>query len=288
MIFLWILSLTLFLLGLYFLLSEVFRFPSARSARLTRRFAGKKSSSRLTEKILSRLRGKIRLPGRLHDKLALGLALRETGTDPDADGCLISALIRGLAAALAVLSLGLMSPWAILFSPVVGFLFFLLSLASPYRAAEKYLGSLLREVPALVLFIENRRKMGGGVYRILSSYLPYAGKAMKREISVVLSEMSSGDEEKALVLWERRISSPRVSSLCRSLVALSRGEDTESFWKELSERMAEEEKAMREKEAGRLPRSLHRLSLCLLGVFLMTFLSVILFQIIGTLGVMFG
>ena len=94
--------------------------------------------------------------------------------------------------------------------------------------------------------------------------------------------------EAALTRLEARVGSTLLSDVTRGLIGILRGDDTSLYWSALSLKLADIQRQQLKQKAQKVPGKVKRLSMCLFGCFVMTYMSVIVWQIFTSLGVLFG
>ncbi len=144
------------------------------------------------------------------------------------------------------------------------------------------------ELPRLVFTIEKTLKHNRDVLYMLESYAENAGSEMKHELNITAADMRSGNYEAAITRLESRVGSSMMSDVCRGLIGILRGDDTEMYWASLSIKFSDIQRQQLRLQARKVPRKVKRLSMCLLLCFMLIYVVVILQQIMSSIGVLFG
>ena len=144
------------------------------------------------------------------------------------------------------------------------------------------------ELPRLVFNIEKTLKHNRDVLYMLESYSKTAGPEMKHELDITAADMRSGNYEAAITRMESRVGSSMMSDVCRGLIGVLRGDDTEMYWASLAIKFSDAQRQQLRLQAQKAPRKVKRLSMCLLVCFMLIYVVVILAQIVNSLGVLFG
>ena len=144
------------------------------------------------------------------------------------------------------------------------------------------------ELPRLVFNIDKTLKHNRDVLYMLESYAKTAGPEMKYEPDVTAADMRSGNYEAAITRLEARVGSSMMSDVCRGLIGILRGDDTEMYWASLAIKFSDAQRQQLRIQAQQVPRKVKRLSMCLLVCFMLIYVVVILAQIVNSLGVLFG
>lgn len=178
-----------------------------------------------------------------------------------------------------------------LLCPVVLFLAFFL-----YRLESRSVGVRIKEkrrrieyeLPRLVFTIEKTLKHSRDVLYMLESYAKHAGPEMKDELDITVADMRSGNYEAAITRLESRVGSSMMSDVCRGLIGIIRGDDTEMYWASLDIKFNDIQRQQLRMQAQKVPRKVKRLSMCLLICFMLIYVVVIIFEILGSVGVLFA
>ena len=144
------------------------------------------------------------------------------------------------------------------------------------------------ELPRLVFNIDKTLKHNRDVLYMLESYAKTAGPEMKYELDVTAADMRSGNYEAAITRLEARVGSSMMSDVCRGLIGILRGDDTEMYWASLAIKFSDAQRQQLRIQAQQVPRKVKRLSMCLLVCFMLIYVVVLLAQIVNSLGVLFG
>lgn len=178
-----------------------------------------------------------------------------------------------------------------LLSPVIAFMAVFL-----YLRESKSVGAKIKEkrkkieyeLPRLVFTIEKTLKHNRDVLYMLESYAKHAGTEMKNELDITVADMKSGNYEAALTRLESRVGSSQMSDVCRGLIGILRGDDTEMYWASLSIKFNDIQRQQLRLQAQKVPKKVKRLSMCLLVCFMLIYVVVIVFEIINSVGILFA
>ena len=101
------------------------------------------------------------------------------------------------------------------------------------------------------------------------------------------ADMRSGSYEAALTRFEARFNSPLLSDIVRGLIGVLRGDNGVHYFQMLSHDMKQLELQRLKAKAMKIPPKIRVFSFVLLMCFLVTYLSIIIYEIIHSLGGMF-
>ena len=114
-----------------------------------------------------------------------------------------------------------------------------------------------------------------------------SGPVFSAELDVLTADMRSGSYEAALTRFEARFNSPLLSDIVRGLIGVLRGDNGVHYFQMLSHDMKQLELQRLKAKAMKIPPKIRVFSFVLLMCFLVTYLSIIIYEIIHSLGGMF-
>jgi len=144
-----------------------------------------------------------------------------------------------------------------------------------------------QELPRFVATVTQELKASRDVLGIADHYKQNAGEVFAAELDILTADMRSGSYEAALTRFEARINSPLLSDIVRGLIGVLRGDDGAMYFQMLSHDMKQLELQRLKAKAMKIPPKIRVFSFMLLMCFLFTYLAIIVFEIINSLGGMF-
>ena len=147
-------------------------------------------------------------------------------------------------------------------------------------------GELEGELPRFVSTIEQELKNSRDVLSIVENYKKNAGKEFANELEILAADMRSSSYEAALTRFEARINSPMLSDVVRGLIGVLR-DDGAMYFQMLSHDFKQMELQHLKKEAQKIPPKIRVFSFLMLVCFIVTYLAIIVFEILKSMGSMF-
>jgi hypothetical protein len=144
------------------------------------------------------------------------------------------------------------------------------------------------ELPRLVSTIDKTLEHSRDVLTMLEDYKRSAALELRDELAVTVADMRSGNYESALTRLEARVGSSMLSDVTRGLIGVLRGDETRLYWSALSVKFADMQRQMLKQQAQKVPGKVKKLSMCLLVCFLLTYLVVIVVEVMSSLGAIFS
>lgn len=276
--------------GLYFVFADLLKIPRLATERALIS-AGRRERSlvkSLETLILGwslKLARFIRMDEYKHRRLEIKLTAAGLDMTPEvytAYGILKPALILlGIIPCLFVLPI---------FSPVIVVLAILTWFKENRRADElvKARMELIEgELPRFVATIHQKLEASRDVLRILENYKKHAGSDFNRELDVLTADMRSSSYEAALIRFEARMGSAIISDIVRGLIGILRGDDGRMYFQMLSHDLKAMELQRLKAKAAKIPPKIRVFSFVMLMCFMMTYIVIIVYQIIHSLGALF-
>lgn len=123
--------------------------------------------------------------------------------------------------------------------------------------------------------------------RILENYKKHAGEDFARELDILTADMRSSSYEAALIRFEARMGSATVSDITRGLIGVLRGDDGRMYFQMLSHDLKQVELRRLKAKAAKIPPKIRVFSFIMLACFMLTYIVIILFQIVTSMGALF-
>lgn len=281
----------LFGVGLFFILADVYAIPYYKTSKAVESLSKlQKEKTSGLDLWLGGIAGwlAVRLPMDPFKKSQLEADLRTAQMDVTPEMFRANAIVKALLVGIMAIPMAFIFP---LLCPVVLFLavfLYNMEIKSVSKRIQGKRAKIEYELPRLVFNIEKTLKHNRDVLYMLESYSKTAGPEMKHELDITAADMRSGNYEAAITRMESRVGSSMMSDVCRGLIGVLRGDDTEMYWASLAIKFSDAQRQQLRIQAQQVPRKVKRLSMCLLICFMLIYVVVILAQIVNSLGVLFG
>jgi tight adherence protein C len=281
----------LFGVGLFFVLADVYAIPYYKTSKAVESLSKlQKEKTSGLDLWLGGIAGWLadRLPMDPFKRSQLEADLRTAQMDVTPEMFRANAIVKAMLIGIMAIPMAFIFP---LLCPVVLFLAVFLYNMEIKSVSKRIQGKRTKieyELPRLVFNIEKTLKHNRDVLYMLESYSKTAGPEMKHELDITAADMRSGNYEAAITRMESRVGSSMMSDVCRGLIGVLRGDDTEMYWASLAIKFSDAQRQQLRIQAQQVPRKVKRLSMCLLICFMLIYVVVILAQIVNSLGVLFG
>ena len=143
------------------------------------------------------------------------------------------------------------------------------------------------ELPRMVATIEQELKASRNVIGMLERFRLNAGESLTGELDILLADMRSSNYEAALTRFEARINSPMLSDVVRGLIGVMRGDDSAVYFQMLAHDFKQMELQRLKAKAQKIPPKIRVFSFAMLMCFLLTYLAIICYVAVTSLGEMF-
>ena len=135
--------------------------------------------------------------------------------------------------------------------------------------------------------ITQELKASRDVLGILENFKKNAGEAFGNELDILTADMRSSSYEAALTRFEARINSPMLSDITRGLIGVLRGDEGGVYFQMLTHDMKQLELQRLKAQAMKIPPKIRIFSFIMLMCFLMTYMAIIVYEILRSLSGMF-
>lgn len=277
-------------LGLFFLAASLLHLPTIGAAKA---MLGTAKQERKGAKTLEtcfmilavRLSHYIRMDE--YKKSRMGNVLKASGMNLTPEVYQAYALVKAGTVLLAVIPCAILMP---LLVPVVVVLALLLYFKEGQKADEKLKAKreeIEGELPRMVATIEQELKASRNVIGMLERFKENAGPALTGELDILLADMRSSNYEAALTRFEARLNSPMLSDVVRGLIGVLRGDDSSVYFQMLAHDFKQIELQRLKAQAQKIPPKIRVFSFVMLACFLLTYLAIICYVALESLGGMF-
>ncbi len=277
-------------LGLFFIIADVLKLPSLAAQRAMQS-AGKQGSAKI-KNIDIMIQGWAVKPSKYipideYKRNRMKNTLNASGINMTPEEYMASAIIKSGLIALGVVPFLIILP---LLAPVIVFLSVLVYFKEIGKADEELKekrDKIERELPRFVATITQELKASRDVLSILENFKKNAGEDFTDELDILTADMRSSSYEAALTRFEARINSPMLSDITRGLIGVLRGDDGTMYFQMLSHDMKQLELQRLKAQAMKIPPKIRVFSFVMLMCFLLTYMAIIIYEIIRSLSGMF-
>lgn len=277
-------------LGLFFLAASILRLPTIGAAKaMLGTVKQDKKSAKTIETYLMTV--SVRVAKYIHmeeyRRSRMSNILKASGMNLTPELYQAYAFVKAGAILLGVIPCVLLLP---LLSPVVVILAVLTYFKESQKADERLNAKrdeIEGELPRLVATIEQELKSSRNVIGMLERFKENAGSALTGELDVLLADMRSSNYEAALTRFEARLNSPMLSDVVRGLIGVLRGDDSAVYFQMLAHDFKQLELQRLKAKAQKIPPKIRVFSFAMLMCFLITYLAIICYVAVTSLGGMF-
>lgn len=277
-------------LGLFFLAASVLRLPTIGAAKaMLGTVKQDKKAAKTIETYLMTV--SVRVAKYIHmdeyRRSRMSNILKASGMNLTPEVYQAYAFVKAGAILLGVIPCVLLLP---LLSSVVVILAVLTYFKESQKADERLKAKrdeIEGELPRLVATIEQELKSSRNVIGMLERFKENAGPALTGELDVLLADMRSSNYEAALTRFEARLNSPMLSDVVRGLIGVLRGDDGAVYFQMLAHDFKQLELQRLKAKAQKIPPKIRVFSFAMLMCFLITYLAIICYVAVTSLGGMF-
>lgn len=193
---------------------------------------------------------------------------------------IVKSSVIGLCVIPCLVALPLLTP-VVLFAAILVY-FKEIRRADEVLAAKR--GKIEQELPRFVATITQELKASRDVLSMLEHFKRNAGVDFAAELDILTADMRSSSYEAALTRFEARFNSPMLSDITRGLIGVLRGDDGGLYFQMLAHDMKQLELQRLKAQTMKIPPKIRVFSFGLLLCFLLTYIVIIVCEILTSLG----
>ena len=276
--------------GLFFVAADLLRLPTLAAQRAMLA-AGRQTRAKpkLTDTLLQsaavRLSRHIRMDE--YKKIRMGNVLSAAGLNTTPELFTASAIVKAGALGLGIIPALMILP---LLAPIILILAILVYFKEIRKADEALSAKrskIEQDLPRFVATISQELKASRDVLTMLEHFKSNAGEDFSSELDILTADMRSSSYEAALTRFESRINSPMLSDITRGLIGVLRGDEAVVYFQMLSHDMKQLELQRLKAQAMKIPPKIRVFSFTMLMCFLLTYMAIIIYEILTSLSGMF-
>ena len=276
--------------GLFFIAADLLRLPSLATQKAM--LAAGKQARTKTKTIDALLQNAaVRLSRFIHmDEYRRGRmknVLSAAGLNMTPELFAASAIVKAAAVALLAVPCLVVLPLLAAVALFLAVLIYFKEIRKADEALSAKRSRIEQELPRFVATITQELKASRDVLAILENFKKNAGEDFGAELDILTADMRSSSYEAALTRFEARFNSPMLSDITRGLIGVLRGDDGAMYFQMLAHDMKQLELQRLKAQAMKIPPKIRVCSFVMLMCFLLTYMVIIVFEIITSLGGMF-
>ncbi len=277
-------------IGLFFIMADILKLPTMATTKAMMEAAKQaKGKAKTTDTLMRTVAVKLSkvIPIDEYKRIRMVNTLSAAGLSETPELFTASAIVKAGAIGLLAIPCLVALP---LLAPVVLFLAILIYFKEIRKADEalsKKRTQIETELPRFVATITQELKASRDVLSMLESYKQNAGDTFASELDILTADMRSSSYEASLTRFEARFNSPMLSDITRGLISVLRGDDGVVYFQMLSHDMKQMELQKLKAQAMKIPPKIRIFSFIMLMCFMLTYMAIIVYEIITSLSGMF-
>lgn len=281
---------TLLAAGLFFIAADLLRLPKLATQKAMLE-AGRQAKPK-AKTVDALLRGaavqlSAHIPMDEYKKSRMAKVLSAAGLDLSPELFTAQAIVKACAIALGILPALMILPLLAPFLLFLAVLVYFKEIRKADEALSEKRGRIEQELPRFVATVTQELKASRDVLSMVENFKKNAGADFAAELDVLTADMRSSSYEAALTRFEARFNSPMLSDVTRGLIGVLRGDDGAVYFQMLTHDMKQLELQRLKAQAMKIPPKIRVFSFVMLMCFLLTYMAIIIYQIITSLGGMF-
>lgn len=278
-----------FAAGLFFILADVFRIPTVMTMKAMSS-AGKREKKKGRNLEMFLMDGAVlagrHLPMNPHKKARLAATLRAAGIDMSPETYSAYVYIKTGSILLGIIPCMMILPLASVMVVMIALMVYFKETGRADEMLRAKRDEIESEMSRFASTIEQELKNSRDVLSILENYKKNAGEKFAQELDIVCADMRSSSYEAALTRFEARLNSAQLSDVVRGLIGVLRGDDSAVYFQMLVHDFKQIEIRRLKERAQKIPPKIRKYSFLMLMCFMVTYLFIIIYEIIKSMGTM--
>lgn len=226
------------------------------------------------------------LPMNLHKKAKLAATLRAAGIDKTPETYTAYAYIKAAIVLIGVIPCVMIMPLVSIGVVMAALMVYFKEIGKADELMRAKREVIESELSRFASTIEQELKSSRDVLSILENYKKNAGEEFAKELDIVCADMRSSSYEAALTRFEARLNSSQLSDIVRGLIGVLRGDDSAVYFQMLVHDFKQIEIQRLKAKAQKIPPKIRKYSFLMLMCFMITYLFIIGYEIIKSMGSM--
>lgn len=278
-----------FAAGLFLILADVFKIPTIMTLKAMAD-VGKEQKKQNKNFDMVLMDGAVllgrHLPMNPHKKAKLAATLRAAGINKTPETYIAYAYVKAGVALTGVLPCVLLMPLASIGVVLAALIVYFKETGRADELMRAKREIIESELSRFASTIEQELKNSRDVLSILENYKKNAGEEFAKELDIVCADMRSSSYEAALTRFEARLNSSQLSDIVRGLIGVLRGDDSAVYFQMLVHDFKQIEIQRLKAKAQKIPPQIRKYSFLMLMCFMITYLFIIGYEIIKSMGSM--
>lgn len=278
-----------FAVGLFLILADVFRIPTIMTLKAMSD-VGKEQKRKNRNFDMMLLDGAVllgrHLPMNPHKKAKLAATLRASGINKTPEVYTAYAYIKAGIVLIGVIPCLIIMPLLSIGVVMAALMVYFKEIGKADELMRAKREVIESELSRFASTIEQELKSSRDVLSILENYKKNAGEEFAKELDIVCADMRSSSYEAALTRFEARLNSSQLSDIVRGLIGVLRGDDSAVYFQMLVHDFKQIEIQRLKAKAQKIPPQIRKYSFLMLMCFMVTYLFIIGYEIIKSMGSM--
>lgn len=276
--------------GLYFIIADRLKIPYLKASKAIMNMG--RTDRKLTsviEAVIMDLSMKLSkfIPMDIYKRNRMSATLKAAGIAMTPECYQAHAIIKALAVGILIAPCLLVFPLISAAVVVLAVLVYFKEIQKAEKHMETRREEIETELLRFVSTVEQELLSTRDVLSTLEKFKKNTTPAFADELGITCADMRSGGYEVALMRMEARVNSPMLSDVVRGLISVIRGDNGIVYFQMLSHDFKQAELRKLKSKAQKIPGKIRVFSIIMLMCFLATYLVVIAYQVILSVGVMF-
>lgn len=197
--------------------------------------------------------------------------------------CILKGGLIGLFTIPCLFILPIASPFFL----VLGIMIYFQEVGKADRLLEKKREKVEVQLPRFAATIAQELQNSRDILSIIERFKKSSNEVFANELDILTADMRSASYETALARCQTRMNSPMLVDIMQGLTAVLRGDDGKVYFQMLAHDFKQLELQKLKAEALKIPPKIRKLSFSIMVCLLLVYLTIIVYEIIRSMGAMF-
>lgn len=275
--------------GLFFLVADAIKLPTLATEKALILATNTTKKDLNMEVLVGDLAVKLEKLVKIQEfkRIVLLSTLQAAGIPQTPEVYVASCILKGSLVGLLGIPLLFVLPVIAPFFMVLGIFIYFREVGKADRIIKEKRDKIVVQLPRFAATIAQELQNSRDIIAIIERFKKSANPVFATELDILTADMRSASYETALTRCQTRMNSPMLVDIMQGLTAVLRGDDGKVYFQMLAHDFKQLELQKLKAEAMKIPPKIKKLSFSIMICLLLLYLTIIVYEIIRSMGSMF-
>lgn len=275
--------------GLFFLAADFLKLPTLATEKALLQATNTSKKNLNMDVWVGDLATKLEKFVRIHEfkRPRLLSALNAAGIPQSPEEYVAACMLKGSLLGFLSIPCLFLVPVIAPFFLVIGFLVYFKEVGKAEQLLADKREKVEVQLPRFAATIAQELQNSRDILAIIERFKKSANDTFGNELDILTADMRSASYETALARCQTRINSPMLVDIMQGLIAVLRGDDGKVYFQMLAHDFKQLELQKLKAEALKVPPKIRKLSFSIMVCLMLVYLTIIIYEIIRSMGSMF-